>query len=996
MTEIKLGKHISFDGIEHSAISTAIHSQTHEVLVIYQAPDENETWACPASSWSELVEHDGRKVKRFTHIDDMIPIVEESREIPEGIHNYSKPAEKVQLFLSLFTGRSDVYAKRWESYKTGRSGYSPDCNNTWTPLCPKTEKKKIKCSECSRQRFKPYDESAVESHLVGDSTIGVYPMLPDETCRFLAFDFDAKDYNPDDLNRDVAAIRDVCDEIGVSMAIERSRSGKGIHFWILFVENIPASVARKFGSSLITYAMNKHHSLSFKTYDRLIPTQDSLPKGGFGNLIALPLQKHPRNQDNSVFIDSNFNAYPDQWNFLYHVQKYNLSEIEKFIRQLSPDGDLGELQKTSDSEDEKPWETKQISKAKLTTTDFPDKVKIVHANMLYVEKSGIKSPALNILKRMAAFRNPEFYKAQAMRLSTHNKPRIINCGAETEQYMCLPRGLKDDVCNFFNEYDVKTEHIDEANNGRTIDVNFAGELRGEQQQASDALLAHDNGILSATTAFGKTVVGAYLIASRKVNTLILVHRSNLLTQWIDRLNEFLQINEEPDPEFTPTGRRKKKSVVGQIGGGKTSLSGIVDVAIMQSLVSGDEVKELVKNYGMVIVDECHRGAAFSFEQILKATNAKYVYGLTATPTRKDGHHPIIYMHCGKIRYRVDAKQQAEERPFEHFLIPRFTRFQKPVHRDGDKWEIQDVYTDIQNSEIRNNLIVQDVVAAVEQGRNPIILTERTEHVAILADILSSQLKNVITLTGGLSQKQSREALQNVANIPANESFVLVATGKYVGEGFDMPRLDTLFLAMPISWTGTVQQYAGRLHRLFDGKNEVQIYDYVDVHVQMLEKMHQKRLRSYASIGYKVKDTVPSIEQVHSIFNRKTFFPVYVTDILAAKTEVVIVSPFLYQNRILSELSHLATTAAKVTVITNLPDRYSDEKKEKMNSCITILTNSGVSVKCKDRIHQKFAVIDQRLVWYGSINLLSYGASEESIMRIESVDIAEELLRGVLM
>jgi len=648
-------------------------------------------------------------------------------------------------------------------------------------------------------------------------------------------------------------------------------------------------------------------------------------------------------------------------------------------------------------EDEKPWEPKPAnSKLKLAKSDFPDKVTIIRANMIYIEKAGFKSPALNTLKRLAAFRNPEFYKAQAMRLSTYNIPRIIDCSTETEQYMCLPRGLYDEIRAFFDDQGVEVQQFDETNTGREIDATFVGKLRGEQQQAADALLTHDNGILSATTAFGKTVIGAYLIAKHRVNTLILVHRTNLLAQWIERLNEFLYINEDPEPEFTPTGRQRKKKAVGQIGGGKTSLSGIIDVAIMQSLVSGDEVKELVKNYGMVIVDECHHVSAFSFEQIMKAANAKHVYGLTATPTRKDGHHPIIYMQCGKIRYRVDARKQAEERPFEHFLIPRFTRFQKPAHRDDDKWEIYDIYTDIQNSELRNSLITQDIISAVKQGRNPIVLTERTDHVAILTERLKPQIKNVISLTGGMSQKQSRETFNLVANIPDCEPFVLVATGKYVGEGFDMPRLDTLFLTMPVSWTGTVQQYAGRLHRLFDGKDEVQIYDYVDVHVPMLEKMHQKRLRSYASIGYRVKDTTPSIEQIHSIFNGKTFFSVYSADILAAKTEVVIVSPFLFMRRIMSELPRLTSTNAKVTVITNSPEEYTEAKKGKVNACIKVLVDHGITVKVKKRIHQKFAVIDQRLVWYGSINLLSYGTSEESIMRIESVDIAGELLEGILV
>ena len=987
MPPIKPGKYIHFKGNEYEVIETAAHSETLEEMVVYRALyGDGGLWVRPAAMWSEIVEHNGRQVKRFTHEDEF------ASEPVAGLNNYSPPNEKIDLFLSLFAGRDDVFAKRWENTRRGIAGYVPACNNEWRPACPKTGGGRMKCGDCPKQDFIRLSAGAMEKHLTGQLTIGVYPMFSDETCRFLAFDFDGKDYSPEDLRRDVLAIREICVEKQISMAVERSRSGKGIHFWIFFSENIPASTARKFGSSLITHAMSRHHELAFKTYDRLIPGQDTMPGGGFGNLIALPLQKLPREQGNSAFVDENFNAYADQWNYLYNIKKYASAEIENFIRELSPKGELGALR--SDEEDEKPWENKKAAPA-LTCFDFQETVNIVRSNMLYIRKEGISNQALNALKRLAAFRNPEFYKAQAMRLSTHNKPRIISCSEETEQYLCLPRGLEEEIRNALKACGVKIKWTNETNDGRAIDVSFNAALRDEQQQAADALLAHSNGILSAATAFGKTVIGANLIARRKVNTLVLVHRTSLLSQWIERLNEFLIINEEPVAEFTPGGRRKKKDVVGQIGGGKNNPGGIIDVAVMQSLVSKTEVKELVKNYGMVIVDECHHVSAFSFEQILKTVRAKYVYGLTATPARQDGHHPIIYMHCGKIRYRVDAKSQAAARPFEHFIIPRFTGFRNPVHaahHAEKKWAINDIYRDIQNSEIRNSLIVQDVIAAVKQGRNPIILTERTDHVKNLADRLSPHIGNVISMTGGESQKKNRELLQAVADIPAGEPFALIATGKYVGEGFDMPRLDTLFLAMPISWKGTVQQYAGRLHRLFDGKSEVQIYDYVDIHVAMLEKMYQRRLKGYAAIGYKAKGTPQPIEDVHSIFDNRNFFPVYSADILAAKSEIVIVSPFLTRRRIMSSLNYLtaASANARITVVTKPPDNYAGKDSGKIVECIEMLGQRGIEVKTKDRIHQKFAIIDQRIVWYGSINLLSYGVSEESVMRIESLEIAAEL------
>jgi superfamily II DNA or RNA helicase len=973
-----------FKESEHELIGTATHGETLEELVIYRAlHGDGKLWAYPAAR--------SEAAGRNEAAAQSVPIGQGVPEPPTGIHNNSTPAEKIELFMSLFIGRNDVFAKRWENAQKGSAGYAPACRSKWSSLCPKSEGGKMKCGECPSQNFVRYDADAVAKHLKGQMTAGVYPMLPDETCRFLAFDFDGKEYSPETLRHDVGAIREACNENGVSMAAERSRSGNGIHLWIFFAENIPAGTARKFGSSLITRAMSKHHGLPFKTYDRMIPAQDTLIKGGFGNLIALPLQKAPREKGNSAFVDESFNAYPDQWDFLCHVQKYTLGEIESFIRRLSPSGELGNL--CRDSEGEKPWEAKKPA-PKLTRSDFPGKVSIIRANGLYIDKSGISSPGLNAMKRLAAFRNPEFYKAQALRLSTHGKPRVISCSDETEQYLCLPRGLDDEVRALLESSGVIAEFSDETNPGRGIDVRFNGELRGGQQQAADALLAHNNGILSATTAFGKTVVGAYLMAERKVNTLVLVHRTNLLSQWRDRLSEFLDIHEEPTPEFTPKGRKRKKSAIGQIGGGKSSPSGIIDVAVMQSLVSGGEVKGLVRDYGMVVVDECHHVSAVSFEQILKAVSAKYVYGLTATPVRKDGHHPLIYMHCGEIRYRVDAKEQAAARPFEHFVIPRLTRFQKPAHRGEGNWTWNDIYVDIQNDELRNSLILQDATSAVEQGRNPIILTERVGHVEYLAERLRQSIKNVIVLTGGETQKKKRETLQSVADIPADEPFALVATGKYAGEGFDMPRLDTLFLAMPISWKGTLQQYAGRLHRLYEGKKEVQVYDYVDVHVEMLETMYQKRLRGYAAIGYKIKGTPQPLEEAHSIFDNRTFFPVYSADISAAGTEILIVSPFMSKRRVLSSLNYLSTAKAKVTVITKPPESYAEKDRAKIAECMDLLARNGVTVKTKARIHQKFAVTDQRTVWYGSINLLSYGASEESVMRIENVDIAGELLRSI--
>jgi superfamily II DNA or RNA helicase len=539
------------------------------------------------------------------------------------------------------------------------------------------------------------------------------------------------------------------------------------------------------------------------------------------------------------------------------------------------------------------------------------------------------------------------------------------------------------------------EWVDATCSGRTVDVGFNGQLREEQTDAADSMIEYDNGVLSATTAFGKTVIGAKLISAKKVNTLILVHTQQLLEQWKERLNQFLTINEElPADPVKKRGRKKARSIIGQLGGGKKNLSGIIDIAVMQSLVKGDEVNEVVRDYGMIIVDECHHVPAFSFEQILKNVSAKFVYGLTATPVRQDGHHPIIFMHCGPVRYKVDAKEQAEKRPFEHYIIPRFTPFRKPVSQDEKEWSIGEIYSEISTSQLRNNLIIDDVISCVKEGRNPIILTERTAHVELIADQLSKVLPNVIVLIGGMPARERKAALERLSGIPAKENIVIVATGRFVGEGFDEPRLDTLFLAMPVAWKGTVQQYAGRLHRLYQNKSEVQIYDYVDVHVGVLERMYQKRLKGYASIGYSAKSDSKPFEATNAIFDNHNFMTVFCNDFSSAKSDMVIVSPYMTKKRLFQMMNIFSSginNGAKLTIITRPESDYKETDKAAFADMLNSIRSIGAAIVFKSNIHQKFAVIDQRIVWYGSINLLSFGSAEESIMRLDSINIANELI-----
>jgi superfamily II DNA or RNA helicase len=669
----------------------------------------------------------------------------------------------------------------------------------------------------------------------------VYPLLSDETCWFLAADFDKTGWQDD-----ARTFLGVCNEWGVDAAIERSRSGRGGHVWIFFAEAIPAVLARKLGAAVLTRAMERRHQLGLDSYDRFFPNQDTMPKGGFGNLIALPLQHAPRQEGNSVFLDENFVPFGDQWAFLSGIARVAREKVESVVADAERVGGVIGLRLalTDESEGEDPWLRPPSRRKRDAPIEepLPREVCVVRGDLVYVEKEGLPSAMLNRLLRLAAFQNPEFYRAQAMRLSTFGKPRIIRCGEELERHIGLPRGCFAEVVELLKGHGVTARVQDERFGGRALDVSFRGELRDEQAAAAEALLAHDDGVLAATTAFGKTVIAAHCIARRGVNTLVLVHRRQLLDQWRERLSVFLGID---------------LKAIGVIAGGKKSPTGAVDIALLQSLSRKGEVPDFVGDYGHIVVDECHHLSAFSFETVLRRVKARFVLGLTATPIRKDGHHPIIFMQCGPIRFRVDARKHAATRPFDHVVIPCPTCFQIPP---GAELPIQQLYAELTNNERRNAQIVRDVLAAVAEGRSPLVLTERKSHADTLADALRGKVTHVVVLKGGQDTKARAVAASELAAIPPDTQRVIIATGRYIGEGFDDSRLDTLFLALPISWRGTLQQYVGRLHRLHTGKTEVRVHDYIDGAVPMLSRMFDKRRRGYEAVGYTIRDdSAPALD-----------------------------------------------------------------------------------------------------------------------------------------
>jgi superfamily II DNA or RNA helicase/very-short-patch-repair endonuclease len=751
----------------------------------------------------------------------------------------SSSQAKIALFRSLFRGREDVYPRRFESRKTGKSGYAPACADEWVPgIC---EKPRIKCAECPNRRFLPVTDDVIRWHLSGRDeagqafVAGVYPLLQDETCFFLVVDFDKAGWR-----EDASAFLEACRRMNLPAALERSRSGRGAHVWFFFEEAIPAALARRLASHVLTETMEGRPDVGLDSYDRLFPNQDTMPQGGFGNLIALPLQKGPRRQDNSVFLNDDFVPWADQWAFLASVRKIGRSQVERIVQDAERRGRiLGVRLPPQDDGEEAPWTAppSRHRKESPIVGELPQRLELVLGNQIYIAKDGLHPGLRNRLLRLAAFQNSEFYKAQAMRLSTYDKPRVIACAEDHAHHIGLPRGCLDDVCRALIDLGVSTDIRDERHTGVRLDMSFQGQLRPEQQSAAEAMLRHDTGVLAATTAFGKTVVAAWLVARRGVSTLVLVHRRQLLDQWIERLSGFLDV--------------PPKSI-GRIGGGKRRPTGLLDVAVIQSLVRKGVVDDRLADYGHLIIDECHHLSAHSFEQVARQAKARFVLGLSATVARKDGHHPIIFMQCGPVRHRVDARSQAAARPFEHFVLVQPTTFQPPRSRDANRRaEFQALYQELVDDDIRSRRICDDVVEAVNNGRSPLVLTERNDHLDRLERGLVENVRHLVVPRAGMGKKQRQAVADRLAGIPREEARVILATGKYIGEGFDDPRLDMLFLTLPISWRGTIAQYAGRLHRLYDGKREVRIYDYADLNVPMLARMFDRRCRGYEAVGYTI-------------------------------------------------------------------------------------------------------------------------------------------------
>ena len=926
------------------------------------------------------------------------------REEPVEIELPVLTAEYAIQFYSYFRGRKDVYVKR-----NAKKGYFTQCNNFWkTGVCPKKNLEKVKCQECPAKDYTKLTISVVLEHLKGtkedcSDVIGLYPLFPDGTCWFLVFDFDNHDEETaptKDWEQEVDALRKICQALGIDALVERSRSGRGAHVWIFFSEAIQATKVRRFGEALLAKGAESVSLRSFRYYDRMMPMQDSLPEGKFGNLIALPLQGQALRKGNSAFVDEFWRPYKDQWSKLLHTRKLSEAEVDAYVKSWCPEDNAMQMfqsDKVDEQEDSNlllfgisPKPSTRYFKA----DDVTGTVKILLADGIYVDKRNLKPRLQNTIRRLAAYSNPQFFQNLALGFSTHETPRIVYDGYDEGNYIVLPRGCFEELKRHLADAEIPYDIVDIRQMGRQIDVSFNGELYPEQKVAAERLLAYDIGMLAAATAFGKTVIGANLIACRKVNTLVLVHTVEIMNNWVRDLERFLTINEELPTYTTPKGRVKQRdSVIGTFSSQKKAATGIIDIVMIGSLGKEDDINPMVRDYGMIIVDECHHAAAATFENVLRASAAKYVYGMSATVKRGDKQERKLLMQLGPIRHRYTAKERAMKQGIGHYVYPRFTRM-VDLSPSDDK-HISELYRLIVDSELRNMQIVADVVDCVKKGRTPVVMTKYREHAETLYGLLQGVADHVFLLQGGKSLKARAELREKMAAVARDESMIMVATGQYIGEGFNYPRLDTMLMAMPISFEGNVEQYAGRLNRDYEGKKDVIIFDYIDQHVPVLERMYHRRLRTYMKIGFEVCAEVMDKQEVNnSIFDSIGYWAVFEKDIYSAAKSIVISSPFLSSRKVewfVDQSEALQKRNVTVKVFSLSPEAYPEEGREHHAELLGRLASAGIYVKTQNHCHERYAIIDQSLVWYGSMNLLSRGREDDSLMRIVSPTIAAELL-----
>lgn len=940
--------------------------------------------------------------------DRSSPFVEKYQNSPDyepdqGIRilPYAVDNHLASRFFAMFWGRQDVFARRAKN-----GNYYPQCANRWKDaVCPRQRNQKQFCEDCSSCSWIPLSAEIVADHLRGsrwDGTdvVGVYPLLPDGTCRFLVFDFDNHEKgaeqtdfaNADDSwQEEVDALRKICEQNEIEALVERSRSGKGAHVWIFFQKPMSAAKARQLGFLLLDKGAASINLKSFHSYDRMYPSQDMART--LGNLVALPLQGQAVKMGNSAFVDANWNVYPDQWQRLFQTKKLSEEQADQLISRWQAElfGSEQMAAGTQKLTRLRPWKRQ----ADFYKEDVTGKLHMVLADGLYIDGLNLKPRIQNQIRCMATMDNPAYYKNLHMGYSNYYNFSTIYLGKDEEGYIRIPRGLQEQVEEHCRKAGISFDVEDQREKGRPIRVSFQGKLKEKQELAARRLLSFDNGVLSAATAFGKTVVCSYLIAQRKVSTLILLESSNLVEQWEEELNRFLNIDEEPPEYETKTGRRKRRSsVIGTLYAGKDTTTGIIDIAMVGSLYKKGAFHRRLRSYGMVIMDECHHAASPTAQKILEKVNARFVYGVSATPIRSDNLEKINFMLLGPVRHQYTALERAEEQGIDHLVCPRYTRVTDLAGRSGD---INAAYELVSASPSRNEQICQDLEACIRQGRTPVVLTRYREHARMLYEKAEHMADYVFLLYGENSAKENARIRQQMREIPREKSMILVATGQKIGEGFDCPRLDTLMLASPVSFAGRLEQYAGRLNRDYEGKKDVIIYDYIDFHIPVFDRMYQKRLRTYRKIGFRIfSEAEGEKQEARAIYDAGNYQEIFEQDIAEARKEIVISSPELVSekvDRLVFLVKDRQEMGVSVTVITEHPDNDRYGNTEFLWGLIRQMQMEGIQVKTTEECTEHFAVMDGELVWHGGMNLLGKADVWDNLIRVKSAKAAGELMES---
>ncbi len=780
---------------------------------------------------------------------------------PQSVATPLTPDQKIAFFLSLFACRTDVYPRLWENPKTARKGYSPTCRNEWVRgIC---EKPRVKCTDCLHQAFPQLDANAIRDHLTGRHTIGSYSIRADDTCTFLAADFDGSGWR-DDLTAYLRAAA----KLSLTVAAERSRSGNGGHAWLFFAEPVPAALARRLGTFILAHAAVLHPALRLETYDRFFPNQDTLPSGGFGNLIALPLQKPARDHGNSVFLDNTLAPVPDQWAHLASLPRLTREDLDSALARATPPPTPRSTHPSDDPEPA-PFQLQSdesaldLLPASITRDLHPHPVAAFRAAQLVIPLANLPARLTAALKRLATFANPVFHEKQRLRFPTYDTPRFLFVGELHPDRLVLPRGVLADATQLLRRAGGRLHLTDQRPPATPFAATFLGTLTAPQQAAVNAMLAHHEGVLVAPPGAGKTVMACALLARRGVKTLILVHRTSLLEQWRERLAAFLGLAPRD---------------IHRLGGAKRTAQAPVALGMLQTVARSPHPETLLAPYAHVIIDECHHVPAAGFETVLKACPARFILGLTATPRRKDGLQKLLHLQCGPVRHHFASAPDTTAH--QRLLFVRTC----PLDLPPPDAPIHQLWTALVTSRARNEQIAADIATCHREGRAIAVLSDRREHLTnlqahtarLLADSSVSpeaptpafdstpaQPSPTLHHLDGSTTRRDRAAILADLDRLADtaQGFVLFATASLLGEGFDLPRLDTLFLTTPVSFSGRVVQYAGRLHRAHPGKTDVRIYDYYEPAHRLSAHMHRKRLTTLHALDYRettaiTKDDLP--------------------------------------------------------------------------------------------------------------------------------------------